>query len=96
MNSLPSLSVEAGSLVILQESTQGANDLVKAVDKLLNDLGPKFSKVSVELFAKSGCGPEPLFCVVLRLTTAVDDMAQRLDDMESAVKAGNESGSEGN
>lgn len=53
MNSLPSLSVEAGSLVILQESTQGANDLVKAVDKLLNDLGPKFSKVSVELFAKS-------------------------------------------
>lgn len=53
MNSLPSLSVEAGSLVTLQESTQGANDLVKAVDKLLNDLGPKFSKVSAELFAKS-------------------------------------------
>ncbi|KAL2053042.1 hypothetical protein ABVK25_006679 [Lepraria finkii] len=61
-----------------QESTQGANDLVKAVDKLLNDLGPKFSKVSAELFAK------------------MDDMTQRLDDMELAIKAGNESGSEGN
>lgn len=29
------------------------NDLVKAVDNLLNNLGPKFSKVSAELFAKS-------------------------------------------
>lgn len=29
------------------------SDLVKAVDNLLNNLGPKFTKVSAELFAKS-------------------------------------------
>ena len=34
-------------------STGEENDLVKAVDSLLNNLGPKFSKVSAELFAKS-------------------------------------------
>ena len=34
-------------------STGEENDLVKAVDNLLNNLGPKFSKVSTELFAKS-------------------------------------------
>ena len=34
-------------------STGDENDLVKAVDNLLNNLGPKFSKVSSELFAKS-------------------------------------------
>jgi hypothetical protein len=32
---------------------QAQNDLVKAVDQLINNLGPKFSKVSAELFAKS-------------------------------------------
>ena len=53
MRVLTSLSVETSSLVISQEQTQGANDLAKAVDKLLNDLGPKFSKASAELFAKS-------------------------------------------
>lgn len=34
-------------------STGNENDLVQAVDKLLNNLGPKFSKVSAELFTKS-------------------------------------------
>lgn len=34
-------------------STGEESDLVKAVDNLLNNLGPKFSKVSAELFAKS-------------------------------------------
>lgn len=52
-------------------STGEENDLVKAVDNLLNNLGPKFSKVSAELFAK------------------MDEMSQRLDDMEAAIKAGN-------
>lgn len=32
---------------------QAQNDLVKAVDQLINNLGPKFSKVSAELFDKS-------------------------------------------
>lgn len=32
---------------------ESSNDLVKAVDNLLNNLGPKFSKVSADLFAKS-------------------------------------------
>ncbi|KAF6222136.1 hypothetical protein HO133_001222 [Letharia lupina] len=54
-------------------STGDENDLVKAVDNLLNNLGPKFSKVSAELFAK------------------MDEMSQRLDDMEAAIKAGNNS-----
>ena len=34
-------------------SPTASNDLVKAVDKLLNEIGPKFTKVSAELFAKS-------------------------------------------
>lgn len=29
------------------------------------------------------------------LTCVVDEMAQRLDDMEAAIKAGNDTGSEG-
>ena len=41
-------------------------------------------------------GAEPLLGLIVRLTATVDDMAQRLDDMEAAIKAGNESGSEGN
>jgi len=52
-------------------STGEESDLVKAVDNLLNNLGPKFSKVSAELFAK------------------MDEMSQRLDDMDAAIKAGN-------
>lgn len=40
---------------ILQNASEGQaqNDLVKAVDQLVNNLGPKFAKVSAELFAKS-------------------------------------------
>ncbi|KAK0507772.1 hypothetical protein JMJ35_009661 [Cladonia borealis] len=59
-------------------SPAASNDLVKAVDKLLNEIGPKFTKVSAELFAK------------------MDEMAQRLDDMEAAIKAGNDPATEGN
>ena len=42
-------------LALLQTAmaTGDENDLVKAVDNLLNNLGPKFSKVSAELFSKS-------------------------------------------
>lgn len=57
----------------LSTGDENENDLVKAVDNLLNNLGPKFSKVSAELFAK------------------MDEMSQRLDDMEAAIKAGNNS-----
>ncbi|MCJ1453643.1 hypothetical protein MMC28_003990 [Mycoblastus sanguinarius] len=70
----------AGDSPSVAEPTRadGSNDLVKAVDQLLNNLGPKFSKISTELFAK------------------MDEMAQRLDDMEAAIKAGNDTGTEGN
>ncbi|KAM0801368.1 heat shock factor binding protein 1 [Usnea florida] len=61
LNSRPSTAMSTGE----------ENDLVKAVDNLLNNLGPKFSKVSAELFAK------------------MDEMSRRLDDMEAAIKAGN-------
>ena len=36
-----------------QSSPTSSNDLVKAVDKLLNEIGPKFAKVSAEIFTKS-------------------------------------------
>jgi len=44
--------------LISQNASEGKaqNDLVKAVDQLINNLGPKFSKVSAELFAKSEWG----------------------------------------
>ena len=44
---------EHGSYIPAQGQDTGANDLVKAVDQLLNELGPKFSKVSSELFERS-------------------------------------------
>lgn len=52
---LPFISPASDPLALLQTalSTGDENDLVKAVDNLLNNLGPKFSKVSAELFAKS-------------------------------------------
>ena len=40
-------------LICVQSQDTGANELVKAVDQLLNDLGPKFSKLSTELFERS-------------------------------------------
>ena len=52
---LPLTPPASDLLAILQTllGTGDENDLVKAVDNLLNNLGPKFSKVSAELFAKS-------------------------------------------
>ena len=69
-------------------STGEENDLVKAVDNLLNNLGPKFSKVSAELFAKS-IESYRRFDLDMGLSLIVDEMSQRLDDMEAAIKAGN-------
>ncbi|KAL8914240.1 MAG: hypothetical protein Q9171_001111 [Xanthocarpia ochracea] len=45
------------------------NELIKAVDELLDNLSSKFSKVSTEVFAK------------------MDEMAQRLDELEASIKA---------
>lgn len=54
---LPFISPASDPLALLQTALstgdENENDLVKAVDNLLNNLGPKFSKVSAELFAKS-------------------------------------------
>lgn len=70
-------------------STGEDNDFVKAVDNLLHNLGAKFSKVSAELFAKSmGSYRRSNFDVVKSFT--VDEMSQRLDAMEAAIKAGND------
>ena len=71
---------------------------MKAVDKLLNEIGPKFAKVSAEIFTKSErilYSDITTNCKGLK-NTLVDEMAQRLDDMEAAIKAGNDTGSEGN
>ena len=40
-------------LMLAQSQDTGANELVKAVDQMLNDLGQKFSKVSSDLFERS-------------------------------------------
>ena len=52
---LPFIPLASDPLASLQTamSTGEENDLVKALDNLLNNLGPRFSKVSAELFAKS-------------------------------------------
>ena len=42
-------------LTIDKGQNDGTNDLISAVDQLLNDLGPKFSKVSSELFERCWC-----------------------------------------
>lgn len=66
------------------------SELIKAVDELLDNLSSKFSKVSTEVFAKSESlsinsnrdGP-PLLTICL----LVDEMAQRLDELEASIKA---------
>ncbi len=73
---------------------QNQNDLVKAVDQLLNNLGPKFSKVSAELFAKSKL-MEPRETIAYKLKITVDEMSARLDEMEAAIKAGNDTATDG-
>ncbi|KAL8747078.1 MAG: hypothetical protein Q9190_000985 [Brigantiaea leucoxantha] len=52
------------------DAVDSPNELVKAVDELLDNLSAKFSKVSTEVFAK------------------MDEMAQRLDELEASIKAG--------
>ena len=37
----------------IQDDQTGPNDLVKAVDKLLNDIGPRFERIGKEIFTKS-------------------------------------------
>ena len=76
------------------DDSQAQNDLVKAVDQLLNNLGPKFSKVSTDLFAKSESNYRVL-SVVSRLNATVDEMSARLDEMEAAIKAGNDTATDG-
>ncbi|KAL8972734.1 MAG: hypothetical protein Q9183_000385 [Haloplaca sp. 2 TL-2023] len=52
-----------------QDVNAAPNELIKAVDELLDNLSTKFSKVSTEVFAK------------------MDEMAQRLDELEASIKA---------
>ncbi len=73
-----------------QDDLSGPNDLVKAVDKLLNDIGPKFERVSKEIFAKSMI--KSSFSLPLSITCSVDEMGKRLDEMEAAINANNDTG----
>ena len=74
-----------------QEQDTGANDIVKAVDQLLNEMGPKFAKVSSEIFERSAS-------LIFRHGALqsetdhvlVDEMSRRLDEMEAAIQAGND------
>lgn len=43
----------------------GANDIVKAVDQLLNEMGPKFAKVSSEIFERSA-PPILTWCIAVK------------------------------
>ncbi|KAL8852366.1 MAG: hypothetical protein Q9221_002750 [Calogaya cf. arnoldii] len=58
-----------GHLQPAMEVNDAPNELIKAVDELLDNLSSKFSKVSTEVFAK------------------MDEMAQRLDELEASIKA---------
>ncbi|KAL9599755.1 MAG: hypothetical protein Q9219_003638 [cf. Caloplaca sp. 3 TL-2023] len=60
---------EDGHLHPANDGADAPNELVKAVDELLDNLSAKFTKVSTEVFAK------------------MDEMAQRLDELEASVKA---------
>ncbi|KAI4214106.1 MAG: hypothetical protein LQ351_003191 [Letrouitia transgressa] len=65
---------EDGHLRPAPDAHDSPNELVKAVDELLDNLSVRFSKVSTEVFAK------------------MDEMAQRLDELEASIKAGADSG----
>ena len=59
------------------------------VDELLDGLTTKFSTVSAEIFARSKC--QVLVVALLANIPAVDDMSRRLDNLEAAVLAGDDS-----
>ncbi|KAL9014583.1 MAG: hypothetical protein Q9173_000767 [Seirophora scorigena] len=60
---------EDGHLHTTADVNDAPNELINAVDELLDNLSTKFSKVSTEVFAK------------------MDEMAQRLDELEASIKA---------
>ncbi|KAL8985496.1 MAG: hypothetical protein Q9205_000812 [Flavoplaca limonia] len=62
------------------------NELIKAVDELLDNLSSKLSKVSTEVFAKSESTR------TAATTFLVDEMAQRLDELEASIKASADNG----
>ncbi|KAL8785510.1 MAG: hypothetical protein Q9213_003336 [Squamulea squamosa] len=63
-----------GHLHAAMDVNDAPNELIKAVDELLDNLSSKFSKVSTEVFAK------------------MDEMAQRLDELEASIKASADNG----
>ncbi|KAI4192528.1 MAG: hypothetical protein LQ346_004270 [Caloplaca aetnensis] len=60
---------EDGHLHSATDLNDAPDELVRAVDELLDNLSTKFSQVSTEVFAK------------------MDEMAQRLDELEASIKA---------
>ncbi|MCJ1424022.1 hypothetical protein MMC29_001909 [Sticta canariensis] len=69
---------EDGHLQTALPSNDGQNnEVIKAVDELLDLITVKFSKISTEVFAK------------------MDEMAQRLDELEASIKAGVDTTAEG-
>lgn len=61
---------EDGHLNATTHTNTEANELIKAVDEMLENVTTKFTKVSTEVFAK------------------LDEMGQRIDELEAAIKAG--------
>ncbi|CAF9938136.1 MAG: hypothetical protein HETSPECPRED_000778 [Heterodermia speciosa] len=63
---------EDGHLHVAALPSPEANDLIKAVDEMLETMTTKFNKISTEVLTK------------------MDEMAQRIDDLEAAIKAGSD------
>lgn len=81
---------------------QSTDELTVAVEDLLNSLTTKFAGVTNELFAKSTCSNYMYlpYLGYFEIRTdlygpTVDDMSKRLDNLEAALKANNESNTPG-
>ncbi|KAI4261953.1 MAG: hypothetical protein L6R42_002862 [Xanthoria sp. 1 TBL-2021] len=59
-----------GHLHPAMDVNDAPNELIKAVDELLDNLSSKFSKVSTEVFAKSSSLPTRVSAVLIGLRSA--------------------------
>ena len=65
---------------------------MKAVDEMLENLTMKFTKISTEIFSKSEFISFVSHRRLANVRATVDEMSQRLDDLEASIKAGADNG----
>ena len=80
------------TLCASQPPNEEANELIKAVDEMLESLTTRFTKISTEVFSKSESSSGSQLRRLADFRATVDEMSQRLDELEASIKAGADNG----